>query len=246
MLKVQSFQFHFWTLDYFFWDLLILSWFLEFSLFRASINDVYDWSLVFDIFFQFNGIFLLLVNVLLLIIFVIVVNLLFLCDCSLYVLEQANRLQWALASVPLIKALQHALSFLFWYAFILESWNYVTLVLIMYKFFCYCYLICCLLIMFCFRNSCFYTHVCSLWTSLEAYVIGVLFQTITFVSFMLISNGYCITCEHLSASERRMTSALGCVFYLTLVGYRASIPYFFVSFLISSLIFRDKVGRQTL
>ncbi|XP_022886101.1 apoptosis inhibitor 5-like protein API5 [Olea europaea var. sylvestris] len=45
---------------------------------------------------------------------------------------------------------------------------------------------------------------------------------------MLISNGYCITCERLSASERRTTSALGCVFYLTLVGCRASIPYFFV------------------
>ncbi|KAL2462633.1 hypothetical protein Fot_53895 [Forsythia ovata] len=112
---------------------------------------------------------------------------------------QTNRLQWALASVPLIKALQHALSFLFW-------------------------------------NSCYYTHVCSLWMSFGVYVIGVLFQTVTFVSFMLISNGYCITCERLSVSERRTTAALGCVFYLTLVGYRASIPYFFVLLLLNYFI----------
>lgn len=37
---------------------------------------------------------------------------------QLYVLGQANNLQWALASVPLLKALQLTLSFLFWYAFI--------------------------------------------------------------------------------------------------------------------------------
>lgn len=36
----------------------------------------------------------------------------------LYVLGQTNNLQWALASVPLLKALQLTLSFLFWYAHI--------------------------------------------------------------------------------------------------------------------------------
>ncbi|KAF2323445.1 hypothetical protein GH714_035484 [Hevea brasiliensis] len=50
----------------------------------------------------------------------------------------------------------------------------------------------------------------------------------SFVSFLLISHGYCIMCERLSATERRATAALGCVFYLTLVGYRASVPYFTV------------------
>lgn len=79
------------------------------------------------------------------------------------------------------------------------------------------------------RYSCFYNHVCSLWISFGVYVTGVLFQTVTFVSFLLISYGYCITCERLSIQERRMTAALGSIFYLTLVGYRASVPYFSVS-----------------
>ncbi|GMP34940.1 hypothetical protein CsSME_00007596 [Camellia sinensis var. sinensis] len=108
---------------------------------------------------------------------------------------QANKLQWTLASVPLIKALQLTLSFLFWY-------------------------------------SCFNLHTCSLWMSFGVYVTGVLFQTTSFVSFLLISHGYCIMCERLSVAERRTTAALGCAFYLTLVGYRASVPYFSVSILI--------------
>ncbi|XP_015069131.1 uncharacterized protein LOC107013768 [Solanum pennellii] len=104
---------------------------------------------------------------------------------------QTNRLQWTLATVPLIKTLQLTLSFLFWY-------------------------------------SCFYHHVCSLWISFGVYVTGILFQTVTFISFLLISNGYCIMCERLSIQERRITAALGCIFYLTHVGYRASVPYFSV------------------
>lgn len=82
------------------------------------------------------------------------------------------------------------------------------------------------------RYSCFYLHVCSLWMSFGVYVTGVLFQTASFVSFFLISHGYSITCESLSLTERRTTAALGCVFYLSLVGYRASVPYFTVSFLV--------------
>lgn len=62
--------------------------------------------------------------------------------------------------------------------------------------------------------------------SFGVFVTGVLFQTATFVSFLLISLGFCITCELLTVSERRRTSILGCIFYLTLVGYRASVPYF--------------------
>ncbi|KAI6690071.1 hypothetical protein NL676_026899 [Syzygium grande] len=102
---------------------------------------------------------------------------------------QTSNLQWTLASVPLIKALQLMLSFLFWY-------------------------------------SCFYLQRCSLWMSFGVYVTGVLFQTASLISFLLISHGYCITCERLSVNERRTTAALGSVFYLTLVGYRASVPYF--------------------
>lgn len=67
--------------------------------------------------------------------------------------------------------------------------------------------------------------------SFGVYVTGVLFQTAAFVSFLLIAHGYCIMCEHLSLNERRSTAALACVFYLTLVGYKASVPYFTVSFL---------------
>uniref|UniRef100_A0A5B7CBG1 Transmembrane protein n=1 Tax=Davidia involucrata TaxID=16924 RepID=A0A5B7CBG1_DAVIN len=112
---------------------------------------------------------------------------------------QTNNLQWTLASVPLIKALQLALSFLFWY-------------------------------------SCFNLHICSLWMSFGVYVTGVLFQTVSFVSFLLISHGYSITCERLSVPERRTTAVLGCVFYLTLVGHRASVPYFSVLLLLNYFV----------
>ncbi|XP_057967077.1 uncharacterized protein LOC131157160 isoform X2 [Malania oleifera] len=108
---------------------------------------------------------------------------------------QVNNLQWTLASVPLIKALQLILSFLFWY-------------------------------------PCFNLQICSLWMSFGVYVTGVLFQTASFMCFLLISYGYCITCEHLSVHERRTIATLGCVFYLTLVGYRASVPYFTVLLLL--------------
>ncbi|GFZ08072.1 hypothetical protein Acr_19g0010090 [Actinidia rufa] len=72
--------------------------------------------------------------------------------------------------------------------------------------------------------------------SFGAYVTGVLFQTASFVSFLLISHGYCIMCERLSVSERRTTAALGSAFYLTLVGYKASVPYFSVLLLLNYLV----------
>ncbi|TVU35537.1 hypothetical protein EJB05_17433 [Eragrostis curvula] len=96
---------------------------------------------------------------------------------------------WALALVPLIKALQMALSFFFWY-------------------------------------SCVHLQTCSLWMSFGAYVTRILFQTASFVSFMLISHGYCIMCERLSIQERRITAVLGCLLYLSLIGYKAAVPYF--------------------
>ncbi|KAL0319284.1 UNVERIFIED_CONTAM: hypothetical protein Sangu_2084600 [Sesamum angustifolium] len=89
---------------------------------------------------------------------------------------------------------------------------------------------------FLFWYSCFYSSVCSLWMSFGVYIMGVLFQTLAFVSFFLISHGYCITCHRLSLSERRTMASLGCVFYLTLVGYRASIPYFSVLLLLNYLV----------
>lgn len=72
--------------------------------------------------------------------------------------------------------------------------------------------------------------------SFGVYVTGVLFQTALFGSFMLISCGYCIMCERLSVRERRKTAALGCVFYLTLVGYRASVPYLTVLLLLNYFV----------
>ncbi|KZV26074.1 hypothetical protein F511_06000 [Dorcoceras hygrometricum] len=112
---------------------------------------------------------------------------------------QSSTLQWALATVPAIKALQLLLSFLFWY-------------------------------------SCLYSNICSLWLSFGVYITGILFQTATFISFSLISHGYRILCCRLSLSERRIVCGLGCVLYLTLVGHRASIPYFSVILFLDYLV----------
>ncbi|KAL5062506.1 hypothetical protein RYX36_024243, partial [Vicia faba] len=110
----------------------------------------------------------------------------------------------------------------FCYIVLLEQWNNLqwTLSLIL--------LIKALQLMlsFLFWYSCFNFQACSLWMSFGVYVTGVLFQTAAFVSFLLISHGYCIMCEHLSLNECRSTAALACVFYLTLVGYKASVLYF--------------------
>lgn len=126
---------------------------------------------------------------------------------------QSTNLQWALASIPLIKALQLCLSFLFWY-------------------------------------SCFNLQICSLWMSFGIYVTGVLFPTASFVSFLLISHGYCIMYERLSVPERRTTTALGCIFYLTLIGYRASVPYFtallVLNYFISFYVIFHRVSQNLL
>ncbi|KAL1551514.1 hypothetical protein AAHA92_19349 [Salvia divinorum] len=89
---------------------------------------------------------------------------------------------------------------------------------------------------FLFWYTCFYTNVCSLWMSFGVYIMGVLFQTSAFMSFFLISHGYCITCHRLSLSERRTLVALGTVFYLTVIGYRAYVPYFSVLLLFNYLV----------
>ncbi|GJW09298.1 putative lung seven transmembrane receptor, partial [Tanacetum coccineum] len=74
--------------------------------------------------------------------------------------------------------------------------------------------------------SCFYFQTYSLWMSFGVYATGLLFETASIVSFLLIPHGYCITSERLSVPERRAIAVIGCVFYLILVGQRASIPYF--------------------
>ncbi|KAK8933912.1 hypothetical protein KSP39_PZI015723 [Platanthera zijinensis] len=79
-----------------------------------------------------------------------------------------------------------------------------------------------------FWYSCIKLQVCSLWISFGVYVTGIIFQTASLMSFMLISHGYCIMYERLSVPERRITAALGFGLYLTLVGYKAAIPYFTV------------------
>ncbi|EEC71264.1 hypothetical protein OsI_03254 [Oryza sativa Indica Group] len=121
---------------------------------------------------------------------------------------QVNNLKWILALVPLIKALQMALSFLFWY-------------------------------------SCVHLQTCSLWMSFGVYVTGILFQTASFISFMLISHGYCIMCERLSIRERRTTAGLGCLLYLSLIGYKAAVPYFTVFLLINYFMSFYIIFRRT-
>ncbi|KAK9231946.1 hypothetical protein WN943_022187 [Citrus x changshan-huyou] len=143
---------------------------------------------------------------------------------------RANNLQWTLASVPLIKALQLTLSFLFWYVLCFDFFTVVCL-FSRVKIKCVAFLL-----EEGDRYSCFHLQICSLWMSFGVYVTGILFQTASFVSFLLISHGYCIMCERLSVTERRSTAALGCVFYLTLVGYRASVPYFTVLLLLNYFI----------
>lgn len=65
--------------------------------------------------------------------------------------------------------------------------------------------------------------------SFGAFVSGIMFQTLSFVTFMLISHGYCITCARLSRTERRRTAVLALFFYLALVGYKTALPYCNVS-----------------
>ncbi|KMZ73066.1 hypothetical protein ZOSMA_154G00080 [Zostera marina] len=102
--------------------------------------------------------------------------------------SQMKNLHLVLTSVTMIKSMQLASSFLFWY-------------------------------------SCVDLKICSLWMSFGAFVSGIMFQTLSFVTFMLISHGYCITCARLSRTERRRTAVLALFFYLALVGYKTALPY---------------------
>ncbi|XP_020583284.1 uncharacterized protein LOC110026621 [Phalaenopsis equestris] len=97
---------------------------------------------------------------------------------------------------------------------------------------------------FSFWYSCVKLQICSLWMSFGVYVTGILFQTASFMSFMLISHGYCIIYERLSVPERRMTAALGCGLYLTLVGYKAAIPYFTIFALLNYSLYFYLIFRH--
>ena len=57
----------------------------------------------------------------------------------------------------------------------------------------------------------------------------IFFETACFVTFLLISYGYCIMHEHLSLTERRSVAGLTSLLYLTLTGYKAAVPQFAVS-----------------
>ncbi|KAM0032078.1 putative transmembrane protein GPR107/GPR108 [Helianthus debilis subsp. tardiflorus] len=89
---------------------------------------------------------------------------------------------------------------------------------------------------FLFWYSCFYFQTCSLWMSFGVYVTGLLFETASVMSFLLIAHGYCITSERLSVPERRAMAVIGCVYYLILVGHRASIPYFSILLMLDYLL----------
>ncbi|CAN6462998.1 unnamed protein product [Victoria cruziana] len=87
-----------------------------------------------------------------------------------------------------------------------------------------------------FWYSCFNLQTCSLWVSFGVYVTGICFRMACFVSFILISHGYCITSERLSVVEWRLTASIGFLLYLALVGYKAELPYFPVLLLIIYLM----------
>ncbi|KAL4194143.1 hypothetical protein AMTRI_Chr05g67230 [Amborella trichopoda] len=87
-----------------------------------------------------------------------------------------------------------------------------------------------------FWYSCFSFQTCSLWVSFGVYITGVFFQITCLVSFLLISHGYSIMCERLSVSEHRTTATMACVLYLTLVGYKAALPYFSVLLLLNHIV----------
>ncbi|MFS7906205.1 hypothetical protein Hanom_Chr01g00056561 [Helianthus anomalus] len=72
--------------------------------------------------------------------------------------------------------------------------------------------------------------------SFGVYVTGLLFETASIMSFLLIAHGYCITSERLSVPERRAMAVIGCVYYLILVGHRASIPYFSILLMLDYLL----------
>ncbi|XP_002962167.2 uncharacterized protein LOC9658269 [Selaginella moellendorffii] len=79
---------------------------------------------------------------------------------------------------------------------------------------------------FAFWYSCLHLGTCSFWVAFGVFVTRIFFETACFISFLLISHGYCIMHEQLSISERRSIAGLGSLLYLTLTGYKAAVPQF--------------------
>lgn len=79
------------------------------------------------------------------------------------------------------------------------------------------------------RYSCLHLKTCSFWMAFGVFVSRIFFETACFVTFLLISYGYCIMHEQLSLTERRRVAGLTSLLYLTLTGYKAALPQFAVS-----------------
>lgn len=79
---------------------------------------------------------------------------------------------------------------------------------------------------FVFWYSCLHLKTCSFWVAFGVFVSRIFFETACFVTFLLISYGYCIMHEQLSPTERRSVAGLTSLLYLTLTGYKAAVPQF--------------------
>lgn len=79
------------------------------------------------------------------------------------------------------------------------------------------------------RYSCIHLKICSFWVAFGVFVSRIFFETACFVTFLLISYGYCIMQEQLSLAQRRSAASLTSLLYLILTGYKAAVPQFAVS-----------------
>lgn len=86
------------------------------------------------------------------------------------------------------------------------------------------------------RYSCLHLKTCSFWVAFGVFVSRIFFETACFVTFLLISYGYCIMHEQLSLTERRSVAGLTSLLYLTLTGYKAAVPQFAVSPLLTWIL----------
>eukprot|EP00850_Spirogloea_muscicola_P013997 SM000098S25077 [mRNA] locus=s98:64646:67548:- [translate_table: standard] len=85
---------------------------------------------------------------------------------------------------------------------------------------------------FLFWHSCLDLSTCSFWIAFGVFVSRIFFETAAFVCFLLIAHGYCVTHEQLSLADRRNIAGLASLLYLTLTGYKASVPQFAVLVLV--------------
>ncbi|XP_024367654.1 uncharacterized protein [Physcomitrium patens] len=81
---------------------------------------------------------------------------------------------------------------------------------------------------FVFWYSCIHLKICSFWVAFGVFVSRIFFETACFVTFLLISYGYCIMQEQLSLAQRRSAASLTSLLYLILTGYKAAVPQFAV------------------